>query len=105
MNRTETVARLAELGFIEHFEHLTDGLLHHTVDYRRDAKPTFLAVRLRYLYPADGIRFVCSFAEGCNKFRAMLSKIWEQAFCTHSVYSAAALVALHLLIGGIQVRG
>lgn len=43
---TEAVAHLAELRFIKHLKHLTDGLLYSTVNYRRDAKPTFLPVCL-----------------------------------------------------------
>ena len=68
----EPIARLTELRLIKLFEHLTDSLLHHTVNNRRDTKTTFLAVRLRYLYPADRIRFVCAFTEGCHECRAVL---------------------------------
>lgn len=66
--RAEAVARLVELDFMKHLKYLTDGLLHHTVNCRRDAKSTFLPICLGNIHPANGSRFVCAFCEGCYWF-------------------------------------
>ena len=103
--RTEAVAHLAELRFIKHLKHLTDGLLYSTVNYRRDAKPTFLPICLGDFHSTNGIRFVSAFKEGGYKLRTMLLQVSKQVFSTHSVYSTATLVTLHFLVSSIHIGG
>ena len=75
--RTEAIARFRELRFINNLKHLAEGLLDYSVYYRWYAKTTFLSIRLGYLYPSDGIWFICAFANGRYQLTAMLSQIWK----------------------------
>ena len=59
-SRTETETPFRELGLIDDGQHLVYGLLHHAVNHGRDAQKAHLAIILGYLYPADGIRTVCT---------------------------------------------
>lgn len=66
--RTEAIAVVAELTFINGTQYLADGLLDYPVHHRRDTKRTGLAVLLRDFYTEDGIRAVFARFQGFHEF-------------------------------------
>jgi len=54
----ESVARLAELTFVNRGKHLRDGLLYHPIHNRGDAQQAFLPVVFGDFHPSHRIRAV-----------------------------------------------
>ena len=76
--RAEAEASFGELGLIDYCQYLVDGLLHHAVNHGRYAQQALLAVVLGYLYPADGIRTVCTVKQGAYQFILISLEPWKQ---------------------------
>ena len=103
--RTEAVASRGELALVDGSQGLADGLLHHTVDYRRDAKQAHLAIVLGYLNPSYWVRTLRPVLQGTYQSILVSQEPREHLLTRHLVDTATALVALNRLVGSEQVIG
>src|SRR5699024_1138487 len=87
--RSESVAVLRKLFFIDSREFLRNCLLYHPVYYSWNSKlPYFVFPFFGYFYPSDGVGFIFSLPQLPDQFVPVVSQVGQKFIYLHPINSA-----------------